>query len=98
MPDGFILISLTTWDGPKPMADDTCEMRNGAKWVVVSIDEALGRPREVKRCSACHGRVKAFRAYRTGTRAHFEHFVLHRGCPTKPTFDGQATQHPLALG
>lgn len=79
------------------MARDTCEMRDGAEWVIVGIDEALKRPREAKRCPACHGRVKAFRAYSTGTRAHFEHFTLHRGCPTKPTFDGRVTRHPMAL-
>lgn len=79
------------------MSNDTCEMRDGAEWVAVGIDEALRRPGESKRCPACHGQVIAFGAYRTGARAHFEHSVLHRGCPTKRTFDGRATRHPMAL-
>ena len=76
---------------------DVCEMRVGSGWIEVPIDEALNRPGEDKRCVACHGQVKAFRAYRTGTRAHFEHAILHRGCPTKPSYNGTPSRHPRPL-
>ena len=76
---------------------DVCEMREGFGWVEVDIEDAVGRPGEVMRCVACHRRVKAFRAYNTGTRAHFAHAVLHRGCPTKPSFNGRLSRHPQAL-
>lgn len=77
---------------------DVCEMRDRLGWQRVHIDDAIVRRGEAMRCVECHGPVKPFRAYRTGTRAHFEHVVMNPGCSTKPrTFSGRPSRHPHAL-
>jgi len=82
------------------MEADTCQAKLEGKWVPITIDEALKLPRDhLKRCSECHGRVRAHRASINGMRAHFEHRVAHAGCPRSRgvPFSGQHSLHPEAI-
>jgi hypothetical protein len=73
--------------------------RVGGRWELISIDDALTEPsRSVFRCPDCHGAVRPFRKFFTGTRAHFEHVAKFDGCPRSGNslrpFNGW---HPAAL-
>ena len=78
---------------------DLCQVKVRGEWIDATIDEALTVYAGLaKRCPECHGEVRAHKQYNTGSRAHFEHLVVHAGCSLKPrTFSGTRTFHPLAL-
>jgi hypothetical protein len=91
-------VSGGDWEIICEMTLDVCEMRDGADWKRVDIEDALTRRGEDMRCTECHGGLKAFRSYNTGSRSHFEHSAMHTGCSTKSrTFNGRRSRHPLAL-
>jgi hypothetical protein len=75
-----------------------CEVRTGATWHDIDIDEALSAKDQDMRCIECHGRVVAHKAYNNGVAAHFEHSHAHTGCSQIPsTFSGVKKAHPGAL-
>lgn len=78
---------------------DEREMRVGADgWTTIDISEALERRGKDVRCPECHGRVQPHLEYSDGTRAHFEHLMVHSSCSTKPrTINGVRTPHPESL-
>jgi len=65
-------------------------------WTRISIEDALRLDSaEIKRCIACHGRMRAHKRAVTGQRAHFEHLSGHTGCSRMgPYFSGVASLHP----
>jgi hypothetical protein len=78
--------------------DDTCETKVGGVWTLITIEEALGLHSDRKtRCPACHGRVKVFHDSTNDTRAHFEHYVAHPGCPRGDSYSGTPSPHPEPL-
>jgi hypothetical protein len=78
--------------------DDTCEVKVGGAWTLITIEDALRLDADKKkRCPACHGRVKAFHASINGMRAHFEHHVAHPGCPRGDSYSGTPSPHPEPL-
>ena len=67
-------------------------------WEPISIDKALGlHPERVKRCSECHGQVRAHKLGTTDQRAHFEHFRAHEGCSRSVEYAGTLSRHPKAI-
>jgi predicted RNA-binding Zn-ribbon protein involved in translation (DUF1610 family) len=47
----------------------------------MSIDDALTEPSgSVFRCPDCHGEVRPFKKFLSGTRAHFEHIERFEKC------------------
>lgn len=51
-------------------------------WVVVTVEEALRLNDPIRRCKACHGRIRLHRAGPGGVpRAHAEHMRRNPGCP-----------------
>ena len=82
------------------MEIDTCEVKVGKDWVVITIDKALElHPDRIKRCPECHGKVRAHKTSVDGMRAHFEHFDAHAGCSRSRgvRFSGRSTRHPKAI-
>jgi uncharacterized protein with PIN domain len=58
-------------------------------WVVVPVEEALKLNDPIRRCKACHGRIRLHRAGPGGVpRAHAEHMIRNPGCPLGFCFDG----------
>lgn len=80
--------------------NDECEIKIEREWVRLSIDEALKLDsRTLKRCPACHGRVRAHKKSETGAKAHFEHIMAaHPGCSRMGKyFSGVPSLHPEPL-
>lgn len=80
--------------------NDECEIEVHGKWTLISIDEGvrLG-PDVLKRCPACHGRMRAHKKSETGAKAHFEHIFLGgTACPRMGIyFTGPASMHSEPL-
>lgn len=73
---------------------DTCEVKVRGEWVAVTIEDALRLDRDrLKRCSECHGRVRAHARGQDGMRPHFEHFERHSGCSKGDCFSGEKSYH-----
>ena len=65
----------------KTVADSVTGQHTMA-WVVVTVNEALKLNDPIRRCMACHGRVRLHRAGPNGQpRAHAEHMRRNSGCP-----------------
>jgi hypothetical protein len=91
---GTMMFSMTT----API--DACEIKGrDGEWQRISIEAALGMDRfALMRCPSCHGRLSAHKLGTTGQRAHFEHWIMHPGCPLKAgTYCGTPSQHPEPL-
>jgi hypothetical protein len=82
-----------------PINSEICEMWANKSWVEVSIEDALRRydPDRRKRCPECHGQVRAHKSGDDGMKAHFEHFVAHKGCSKSVAFNGMQSRHPKAI-
>lgn len=77
---------------------DECEIKIAGRWTIVDIEDALrSYGDEIKRCPECHGRMRAHNAGTTDQRAHFEHYVRHKGCSLKSGFSGRRERHPHAI-
>jgi hypothetical protein len=73
--------------------------RVGGRWEAISIEDALTEHSgSVFRCPDCHGAVRPFKKFFTGTRAHFEHVEKFEKCRRSRNslrpFDGW---HPSAI-
>jgi hypothetical protein len=67
-----------------------CEVLVRKEWVRVSLEEALSKldKDRLKRCPACHGKVRAHRTGRNDAAAHFEHDEANPGCMWCYNYDG----------
>jgi hypothetical protein len=86
--------AMTMIEGP------TCEVQIDAVWRTLSLNDALRHHRDaLKRCPACHGRVRLFRNYLRARRPVMLHDETHSGCPRIPaTYSGTPSSHPQAIG
>src|SRR5215469_5810914 len=58
-------------------------------WVIVSVEEGLRLIDPIRRCKACHGRIRLHRAGPGGIpRAHAEHMRRNPGCPLGFCYSG----------
>ena len=58
-------------------------------WVVVPVEEALRLNDPIRRCKACHGRIRLHKAGPMGVpRAHAEHMRKNPGCPLGFCYNG----------
>lgn len=73
--------------------------RVDGRWEAISIDEALTEPSgSVFRCPDCHGEVRPFKKFVTGTRAHFEHVEKFEKCRRSGNrLRALGGRHPAAL-
>jgi hypothetical protein len=67
-----------------------CEVLVRKQWTRVSLEEALNRldKDRLKRCPACHGKVRAHRTGSNNAAAHFEHDEANPGCMWSHSYDG----------
>lgn len=66
-----------------------CEVRVRGVWTRISLEDALRLDKDrIKRCPACHGRVRANATGRNSRVAHFAHYEANSGCMWCYTYDG----------
>ncbi len=66
-----------------------CEVLVRREWVRISLKQALGLDKSrIKRCPACHGKVRAHRTGSNDMAAHFEHDEANPGCMWSYNYDG----------
>jgi hypothetical protein len=58
-----------------------CEVLVRREWTRISLEDALRLDKDwLKRCPACHGRVRTHATGSNGAAAHFEHDKANAGC------------------
>jgi hypothetical protein len=70
-----------------------CEVRVRGTWTRISLEDALRLDKDrLKRCPACHGRVRAHGTGSNGAAAHFEHDEANPGCMWCYNYDGRGSR------